>query len=209
MAACPKRSIPGCPGSSAPFRQVLKCLGYTHAQMRHLKHHNQCHQMRQAPLWQSSWFCGHFCPCCGPKRRGCGSRISWRAFPAYPRRKARQRMAYHHPAGLALFWGQRQILPYRSFPRPAAGQGQVPEPVPALRAGRFFPAQPRNIPVPHMPGSFPPGLRAAEPGHSPGLAGWVPVPAAEPGQAVLPAGCCGASCGSGCGCAACCSARLG
>ena len=193
MAACPKRSIPGCPGSSAPFRQVLKCLGYTHAQMRHLKHHNQCHQMRQAPLWQGSWFCGHFCPCCGSKRRGCGSRISWRAFPAYPRRKARQRMAYHRPAGLALFWGQRQILPYRSFPRPAAGQ--VPEPVPALRAGRVLSAQPRNIPVPHMPGSFPPGLRAAEPGHPPGLAGW-------------DAGCCGASCGSGCGCAACCSARL-
>lgn len=108
------------------------------------------------------------------------------AFPAYPRRKARQRMAYHRPAGLALFWGKGKFYRIDLFLVQQTGQGQVPEPVPALRAGRVFPAQPRNIPVPHMPGSFPPGLRAAEPGHPPGLAGW--VPAAEPGQAVLPAG---------------------
>ena len=79
------------------FQSFRLCIVWDYFRIIHLKprlgcifikHHNQCHQMRQAPLWQGSWFCGHFCPCFVVKCCGCRSRIFWRAFPAHPRRKS-------------------------------------------------------------------------------------------------------------------------
>lgn len=167
--------------------------------------------MRQAPALAELLVLRAFLPCCGPKRRGCGSRISWRAFPAYPRRKARQRMAYHRPAGLALFWGKGKFYRIDLFLVQRLDRGRCRSLFRLFGLGGFFRLSLVIFRflicrVAFLRGC---GLRSRDILRD-WLVGFRFRCGAGAGCSIgWGAGCCGASCGSGCGCAACCSARLG